>query len=72
MFPWSDAPAEVLGPNAPSYAVGDAVYSGAERGTVVSVDAEQATMGIVWEDSVYGAITYPLDATYLRKALPWE
>lgn len=71
MFPWGDAPAEVSGP---TYAVGDIVYSGSSRGTVVSLDREQNCIGIVWDDSGerYGAITYPLDATYLRKALPWE
>jgi hypothetical protein len=67
MPPWGDAPA------APAFAVGDTIYSGnsPEPGTVVSVDAAEATMGVKWRD-VGGAIIYPLDATYLRKAYPWE
>lgn len=69
MFPWGDAPNTN---DAPGYAVGNAVYSGKCRGTVVSVDTATATMGIVWSDGDGGAITYPIDADYLRKALPWE
>jgi hypothetical protein len=68
VFPWGNAPAA---PEPARFAVGDAVYSGAWRGDVVSVDADEATMGIVWMDGD-GPIIYPLDATYLRKALPWE
>lgn len=74
MFPWSDA----REPAAPAYAVGDPICSADTgpadtcRGCVVSVDAEQATMGVVWSDGDGGAITYPIDATYLRKAMPWE
>lgn len=64
--PWGDAPA------APAHAVGDTIYSGNTAGRVVSVDTEQATMGVVWSDGDGGAITYPMDATYLRKAFPWE
>lgn len=67
VFPWSDAQAP--------YVVGDTVYSGASRGTVVSVDATEVTMGIIWTDSYndeLNEITYPLDATYVRKAFPWE
>lgn len=73
VFPWSDAqPVEVA-----AYAVGGTVYSGDCRGAVVSVDAKQGTMGVVWEDANTEldrdpSITYPIDATYLRKALPWE
>lgn len=69
VFPWSDAP----GP--PVYAVGDAIcnsYQPPSRGTVVSVDAETATMGVKWDDGDGGAIVYPTNATYLRKAMPWE
>jgi len=71
VFPWGDAPSPLPGPC--PYAVGDTVYSGnsPEPGTVVSVDEAQATMGIKWRD-VGGAVTYPIDATYLRKAFPWE
>ena len=60
-------------PNPSSFAVGDVIRSGnsPEPGTIVSVDEAQATMGVKWRD-VGGAITYPLDATYLRKAFPWE
>lgn len=56
------------------YATGEIVYSGPGRecrGTVVTVDTDKATMGIAWDDGD-GVITYPLDAEYLRKALPWE
>ena len=44
----------------------------ATAGAVVSVDHEHGTMGVVWSDGDGGAITYPVDATYLRKAWPWE
>lgn len=54
-----------------TYKTGDAVYSGDCRGTVVSVDAANTTISVVWSDGT-GAITYPADATYLRKAFPWE
>lgn len=69
MYPWGDAPAT----NEPAaFAVGDRVFSEDTAGRVVSVDAEQATMGVVWSDGGGGVITYPLDATYLRKGMPWE
>lgn len=67
MYPWGDAPTV----EPPAYAVGSAVYSGDCRGTVVAVDAEQATLGIVWSDGD-GPITYPIEAPFLRKAHPWE
>lgn len=67
VFPWGDAPA------APSYAVGDAIYSGTCRGTVVSVDAEHNTMAVAWSDNEDGgAINYPIEASYLRREFPWE
>lgn len=66
MFPWSDAP------TAPDYAVGCGVYSGECRGTVVSVDEEHGQVGIVWSDGDGGVIIYPVEAKFLRKALPWE
>lgn len=53
------------------YAVGSTVYSGDCRGTVVTVG--ETTMGVVWSDSDDGKpITYPIDAPYLRGAMPWE
>lgn len=65
MLLWCDTHASA------AYAVGDIVYSGTCRGTVVAVD--EATMGIVWSDSDDGKpITYPIDASYLRKAFPWQ
>lgn len=67
MYPWGHPPAESI----PAYAVGEPIYSGNHRGTVVSVDAGAATMGIIWCDGD-SAINYPIDASYLRKALPWE
>ena len=54
------------------YAPGDAIYSGDCRGSVVSVDASAGTMAVVWSDGDGGAITYPLEAEYLRKKFPWE
>lgn len=76
MYPWSNAPA------APAYAVGDQVRSGdnPEPGTVVSVDAVAGTIRVLWRDVSLEhdcapetlAITYPIDAPYLRKKLPWE
>ena len=67
MYPWGNT--QIVQP-AP-YAVGDAIYSGRERGTVVAVDAEKATVGVVWEDSDDGKpITYPMDADYLSR-FPW-
>lgn len=64
--PWCDTPA------APLYAVGDAIASGDNsRGTVAAVDAATGTMEVKWSDGD-SAITYPIDATYLRKVLPWE
>jgi hypothetical protein len=69
MFPWCD-PSEH---DEPAYAVGDTVYSGDCRGTVVAVDEDKATMGVVWSDSDDGKpITYPIDASYLRKKMPWD
>ncbi len=61
-----DAPAAT---KAATYAVGDTVYSGDCRGAVVSMDGD--TMEIIWSDGE-GAITYPIDAEFLRKAFPWE
>lgn len=67
MFPWCHSH------DSQTYAVGDTVYSGDCRGTVVAVDAEKATLGVVWSDSNDGKpITYPMDASYLRKGLPWQ
>lgn len=50
--------------------MGDVVWSGDCRGTVVAVDAEKATVGIVWADGE-SPIIYPMDASYLRKKMPW-
>lgn len=69
MFPWGEPPA------APAYAVGDIVYSGNSRGTVVHVSTIVAPLvSVEWDDGKdkYGAIIYPMNAPYLRKALPWE
>jgi len=70
MFPWCDPQASESQAE-PAYAVGDIVYSGDCHGVVVAVDAEKATMAVMWEDGD-SPITYPMDASYLRKALPWE
>lgn len=69
MLPWGDAPEDQH--TVYRYAVGDTVCSGDCRGAVVSVDAEQATMGVVWSDGD-GTIVYPTDAEFLRKVFPWE
>lgn len=68
---WSDAPDAL--PGQPAFAVGDIIFSGSspEPGTVVAVDADQVTMAVKWRD-VGGPILYPLDAAFLRKAMPWE
>lgn len=66
MHPWRDAPTTA------AYAVGDVVCSGDCRGVVVAVDADKATMGVVWSDGDEYPITYPMDASYLRKRMPWE
>lgn len=67
VFPWSDAQAP--------YVVGDTVYSGASRGTVVHVsDVVAALISVEWDDGKekYGAIIYPAGSTFIRKAFPWE
>jgi len=70
MLPWCDTPTQL---EAPTYAVGDTVYSGDCAGTVVAMADDEATMGVVWSDSEDGKpITYPTDASYLRKKFPWE
>ncbi len=56
-------------PTTTTYTVGDTIYSGDCRGTVVSVGAD--TMEIVWSDGE-GAITYPIEAEFLYKAWPWQ
>jgi hypothetical protein len=52
--------------------VGQTVFSEQCRGTVVAVGND--TVAIEWDDGKdkYGAITYPVDATCIRKAMPWE
>jgi len=59
-------------PTAYNFSVGDEVRSGASIGTVVTLDADEVTMGIVWNDGDGGVINYPLDATYIEKRMPWE
>lgn len=74
VFPWGNTPADVSGQDACRFAVGDTVfnkYVPPSRGTVTAVDEETATMGVKWDDGSY-PITYPIDASYLRKAFPWE
>ena len=68
---WSDPPSPFSGQ--PAFAVGGVIFSGTspEPGTVLSVDAAEGTMAVKWRD-VGGAITYPTDADYLRRAMPWE
>lgn len=59
---------------APAYAVGDAVKSGDEPGTVVAVDNAAGTFSVEWVSGrdKYGAIVYPVETTCLRKVFPWE
>jgi hypothetical protein len=66
MYPWGHPPEQTP----PAYAVGDTVYSDATAGTVVAVGAD--AISVVWSDGDGGAIVYPIDATYLRRKLPWE
>lgn len=55
-----------------TYAVGDTVCSGDQRGTVVSLGGDEyATISVVWNVGDK-PIVYPADAPYLRKAFPWE
>jgi hypothetical protein len=58
MYPWGDAPTKTE-EQKHAFTVGETVYSGDCAGTVVTVDADKATMGIVWSDSDDGKpITY--------------
>lgn len=68
MFPWCDTPTV----QTPRYAVGEIIVNGAHRGRVVSVDAENQLLEILWSDADYGPIKYPMDAVYLTKAMPWQ
>lgn len=70
MYPWSDAPTNPH--HICKYAVGDAIYNGKCRGIVVKVSTVVSRLiSVVWEDGD-GEIIYPMDAEYLRKAMPWE
>lgn len=57
------------------YAVGETIFSGPGtecRGTVTKVSTVVGRLiSVVWSDGD-GEIIYPMDAPYLRKALPWE
>lgn len=71
VFPWSYAPPF----ETDTHAVGDTVYSGSSRGTVVHVSTVVAPLvSVEWDDGKdkYGAIVYPMNAPFLRKAFPWE
>ena len=72
VLPWGNPP----GTPAARFAVGDIVtpepYD--TPGTVSAVDVEACTVSVVWSDGDGGAIVYPLDASFLKKAkvnLPW-
>lgn len=67
MFPWCHSHASAH--DTPTYAVGDVIYSGDCRGVVVTANA--GLISVVWEDGE-GEIIYPIDASYLRKKMPWE
>lgn len=68
MFPWCHSHVS----KTPAYAVGDIVYSGDCRGTVTQVSTVVARLiSVVWDDGE-GEIIYPMDASYLRKRMPWE
>jgi len=56
------------------FTMGDRIFSGASRGKVADVDTSgtYALISVVWDDGNGGEIVYPMDADYLRKALPWE
>lgn len=80
MYPWGDArnvsgvaseiPRSEPAPSRARFAVGDEVYSGACRGTVISVAGQY--MQIQWDDGEYGPVTYPVDADYLTEKMPWQ
>lgn len=71
MFPWSDAPTDEH--HVCKYAVGDAIYSHKCRGIVIKVSTVVGRLiSVVWNDGDGGEIIYPMDAEYLRKAMPWE
>ena len=70
MFPWGNAQRTVGA--AHKWKVGSSVYSGASRGTVVSVDEANGVISVEWLDGDYGPIKYPIDATYLKGPMPWE
>lgn len=72
MYPWGDAQRNI-DHETTSYAVGDAIYSGSCRGIVTHVSTVVARLvSVVWSDGDGGEIIYPMDATYLRKGMPWE
>lgn len=63
------------GSNAPTetrFAVGDVVMSDPDGAPGAVVEVTETTLGVVWSDGDGGKIIYPMDATYLRKAMPWE
>lgn len=67
VFPWGDTH------DTPVYAVGDAIFSGSCRGTVTLVSTVVGHLiSVVWSDGDGGEIIYPMDATYLRRGMPWE
>jgi hypothetical protein len=71
MFPWGDA-SETDPHHVPRYAVGDTIFSGDCRGKVVHVSTVVGRLiSVVWDDGD-GEIVYPMDAPYLRPAMPWE
>lgn len=73
VFPWDAFYFDAEAHNAPAYAVGDTIFSGTCRGTVTQVSTIVARIiSVVWSDGDGGEIIYPMDATYLRKGLPWE
>lgn len=67
MFPWSNTQ------EPQPYAVGDKVrHSEGHAGTITHVSTVVARLvSVVW-DNGKDEIIYPMDADYLRKAMPWE
>lgn len=74
MYPWGDTfEFDIQAHETPKYAVGDVLFSGDCRGTVTQVSTVVGRLiSVVWSDGDGGEIIYPMDAAYLRKALPWE
>ena len=70
MFPWCDTQSNEH--HVCKYAVGDRIYKGQDRGTVVKVSTVVGRLiSVVWDDGDE-EIIYPMDADYLSRGFPWQ